>query len=263
VTVVEGARRLLPNEEEFACEQVTASLAGRGVEIKTSARATAVRRDGTSIAVTLDSDEEVSGEQLLVAVGRRPRTRDLGLESVGLEPGRPVEVDGRMRAVNGPDWLFAIGDVNARMLLTHMGKYHGRIAADVILGRDAEAGAAAHGRLAPRVVFCEPQVAAVGHTSDSAREAGLNVRTVDYGVEDVAGGSFYGRGAPGTARLVVDEDRRVLIGATFTGAEVAEFLHAATIAIVGEVPLEALWHSVPSFPTRSEVWLRLLEQYGL
>jgi dihydrolipoamide dehydrogenase len=263
VTVVEGARRLLPNEEEFACEQVTASLAGRGVEIKTSARATAVRREDAAIVVTLDSDEEVSGERLLVAVGRRPRTRDLGLESVGLEPGGPVEVDGRMRAVNGPDWLFAIGDVNARMLLTHMGKYHGRIAADVILGRDAEAGAAAHGRLAPRVVFCEPQVAAVGHTSESAREAGLNVRTVDYGVEDVAGGSFYGRGAAGTARLVVDEHRRVLVGATFTGAEVAEFLHAATIAIVGEVPLEALWHSVPSFPTRSEVWLRLLEQYGL
>ena len=263
VTVIEGARRLLPNEEQFACEQVTESLSGRGVEIKTSARATAVRQDDGDVVVTLDSGEEVAGDRLFVAVGRRPRTRDLGLEAFGYEPGKPVEVDGHMRARNGPEWLFAIGDVNGRILLTHMGKYHGRIAADVILGRDAEAGTVAHGRLAPRVVFTEPQVAAVGHTFDSARAAGLDVRAVDYGVEDVAGGSFYGRGAPGTARLVVDESRRVLVGATFTGAEVADFLHAATIAVVGEVPLERLWHSVPSFPTRSEVWLRLLEQYGL
>jgi dihydrolipoamide dehydrogenase len=263
VTVIEGEHRLLPREEQFACEQVTAALESRGVEIKTATRATAVRSEDGAIVVTLGSGEEVAGDRLLVAVGRRPRTADLGLEEVGLEPGKPIEVDGRMRARNGPEWLFAIGDANGRMLLTHMGKYHGRIAADVILGRDAETGTVAHDHLSPRVIFTEPQVAAVGHTSDSARGAGLNVRTVDYGVEDVAGGSFYGRGAPGTARLVVDEDRRVLVGATFTGSEVGEFLHAATIAVVGEVPLERLWHSVPSFPTRSEVWLRLLEDYGL
>src|SRR5439155_1178475 len=100
-------------------------------------------------------------------------------------------------------------------------------------------------------------------TNWSAQEAGLNVRAVDYGTSDVAGGSFYGRGAPGTTRFVIDHDREVLVGATFTGAEVAEFVHAATIAIVGEVPLQRLWHSVPSFPTRSEVWLRLLENHGL
>jgi pyruvate/2-oxoglutarate dehydrogenase complex dihydrolipoamide dehydrogenase (E3) component len=263
VTVVEGERRLLPREEQFACEQVTDALVARGVTIATGARATAVRAEDGAVVVTLGSGEDVAGDRLLVAVGRRPRTADLGLETVGLEPGKPVEVDSRMRARGGDGWLFAIGDANSRMLLTHMGKYQGRIAADAILGRDVEAGTLAHGHLAPRVVFTEPQVAAVGHTLDSARKAGLEVRAVDYGVEDVAGGSFYGRGAPGTARLVVDENRRVLVGATFTGAEVAEFLHAATIAIVGEVPLERLWHSVPSFPTRSEVWLRLLEEYGL
>jgi dihydrolipoamide dehydrogenase len=263
VTVVEGARRLLPREEQFACEQVTAVLAERGVDIRTGARATSVRREDGAIVVTLDGGEDAIGDRLLVAVGRRPRTRDIGLETVGLTPGEPVEVDRRMRARNGPDWLYAIGDVNARMLLTHMGKYHGRIAADTILGRDAEADLVAHGPLSPRVVFTEPQVAAVGHTLDSAREAGLPVRAVDYGVGDVAGGSFVGRGFPGTARLVVDEERRILVGATFTGAEVAEFLHAATIAVVGEVPLDRLWHAVPAFPTRSEVWLRLLEKYGL
>jgi dihydrolipoamide dehydrogenase len=263
VTVIEGARRLLPREEPFACEQVTAALAARGLDIRTGARAISVRQEGGAVVVTLDGDEEAVGDRLLVAVGRRPRTRDLGLETVGLTPGEPVAVDGGMRVSGGPDWLYAVGDANARMLLTHMGKYQGRIAADVILGRDAEVGLAAHGTLAPRVVFTEPQVAAVGHTLDSAREAGLPVRAVDYGVGDVAGGSFYGRGFPGTVRLVVDEERRVLVGATFTGAEVAEFLHAATIAVVGEVPLERLWHAVPSFPTRSEVWFNLLETFGM
>jgi pyruvate/2-oxoglutarate dehydrogenase complex dihydrolipoamide dehydrogenase (E3) component len=113
------------------------------------------------------------------------------------------------------------------------------------------------------VVFTDPQVAAVGHTLQSAEAAGLDVRAVDQQTSGNAGGSFYGRGAPGTARLVVDEGRRVIVGATFTGADVAEFVHAATIAIVGELTLDQLWHAVPSFPTRSEVWLRLLESYGL
>jgi pyruvate/2-oxoglutarate dehydrogenase complex dihydrolipoamide dehydrogenase (E3) component len=144
-----------------------------------------------------------------------------------------------------------------------MGKYHGRIAADVILGRDERADARASGPLSPRVIFTDPNVAAVGHTLTGAMEAGIDARAVDHPTGGVAGGSFYGRNAEGTCRIVVDEQRRVLVGATFCGPEVAEWLHAATIAIVGEVPLEKLWHAVPSFPTRSEVWLRLLESYGL
>jgi len=144
-----------------------------------------------------------------------------------------------------------------------MGKYQARIAADVILGRAARLKERAQGALSPRVVFTDPQVAAVDHTLESAKAAGIDARAVDQPTSGNAGGSFYGRNAPGTARLVVDEDRQVLVGATFTGAEVAEFVHAATIAIVGEVPLARLLHAVPSFPTRSEVWLRLLETYGL
>jgi pyruvate/2-oxoglutarate dehydrogenase complex dihydrolipoamide dehydrogenase (E3) component len=197
---------------------------------------------------------------LLVAIGRQPNTADLGLESVGLDPGKAIGVDEAMRA-NG--WLYAIGDANGRALLTHMGKYQGRVAADAILGRPARIDPLADGALSPRVVFTDPNVAAVGHTLASAQEAGIAARAVDHPSSGVAGGSFYGRGAPGTSRLVVDEDRRVLVGATFCGAEVAEWLHAATIAIVAEVPLEKLWHAVPAFPTRSEVWLRLLESYGL
>src|SRR5262249_55630608 len=139
------------------------------------------------------------------------------------------------------EWLYAIGDVNGRALLTHMGKYHGRVAADVILGRDARLDPLADGPLAPRVVFTDPQVAAVGHTLESAEEAGIDARAVDHDTEALAAGSFYGRGAAGTSRLVVDEARRVLVGATFSGPDVSEFVHAATIAIVGEVPLERLW----------------------
>jgi dihydrolipoamide dehydrogenase len=146
-----------------------------------------------------------------------------------------------------------------------MGKYQARVAADQILGRPVDRPGAQlpDGRCAPRVIFTEPQVAAVGHTLESAREAGLSVRAVDQPTGENAGASFVGHGAPGTSRLVIDEDRQVVIGATFTGVDVAESLHAATIAIVGEVPLRRLWHAVPCFPTRSEVWLKLLEGYGL
>ncbi len=262
VTIIEALPRLLGREEPFAADQVHAALVERGIDVRVGAPAVEISRNGDGVAVRLESGDEVVGDELLVAVGRRPATRDLGLETIGLEPGRYVEVDDSLRAA-GTDWLYAIGDVNGRALLTHMGKYQGRIAADAILGRGARVDARADGALAPRVVFTDPQVAAVGHTLESAQAAGIETRAVDYETSGVAGGSFYGRGAVGTTRFVVDEQRRVLVGATFTGPDVSEFVHAATIAIVGEVPLERLWHAVPSFPTRSEIWLRLLETYGL
>jgi pyruvate/2-oxoglutarate dehydrogenase complex dihydrolipoamide dehydrogenase (E3) component len=262
VTIVEALPRLLGREEDFAAELVHAALADRGIDVRVGSPATEVVRENGEVRLRLESGDELIGDEILVAVGRRPSTRELGVETVGLEPGRYIEVDESLR-VPGHDWLFAIGDVNGHALLTHMGKYQGRIAADVILGRDARINPLADGLLSPRVVFTEPQVAAVGHTLASALEAGIDARAVDVETSGTAGGSFYGRGAPGTSRLVVDEARRVLVGATFSGAEVADFIHAATIAVVGEVPLEKLWHAVPSFPTRSEIWLRLLETYGL
>ena len=178
----------------------------------------------------------------------------------GLRAGEVIEVDDRMR-VPRDEWLFAIGDVNGRALLTHTGKYQARVAADVILGHDARASADGH--LSPRVVFTDPQMAAVGHTCASAEQAGLEVRAIDHPTGVVAGASFHGRGADGLARILIDEGRRVIVGATFTGPDIAELLHAATIAVVGEVSLDRLWHTIPSFPTRCEVWLRLLEKYGL
>ncbi len=264
VTVVEALGRLIAGEEEFASEQVREALEGLGVEVALGVKAVSVAReraDGARGAVTVawEDGREFTGAELLVAVGRTPHTDALGLETLGLESGVPVEV-GETMQVAGHDWLYAVGDTNGRVLLTHMGKYQARLAADHILGR--EVSLHSDGRLSPRVIFTEPQVAAVGYTLVGAQEAGLNVRAVDVPMDSSAGASFIGHGAPGTARIVVDEDRGVLVGATFTGVEVAESLHAATIAVIGEVPLDRLWHAVPCFPTRSEMWLRLLEAYG-
>ncbi len=260
VTLIAALDRLLAHEEPFASEEVTDALRRSGVVIELRAKAMAARAEDGEVVLELERGEPIRAERLLVAVGRRPNTSDIGLESIGLEPGKPVEVGDDLR-VPGSDWLYAIGDANGRVLLTHMGKYQARVAADVIQGKDARI--TQDGVRSPRVTFTDPQVAAVGHTLATAREAGMKVRAVDVPTQGSAGASFYGRDVPGTTRLVIDEDRAVVAGATFVGPEVADFLHAATVAVVGEVPLERLAHAVPSFPTRSEVWLKLLEAYGL
>ncbi len=259
VTIIEAKSRLIADEEEFASGEVHDALQTLGVEIVTG-EATAVRlQSGDGFVLDLKDGRSFTAEKLLVAVGRRPNTDGLGLEQLGLQSNRPVAVDETMK-VPGHDWLYVIGDANGRVLLTHMGKYQARLAADNILGHPVSL--LSDGRLSPRVIFTEPQVAAVGHTLASAQAAGLKVRAVDTPVGATAGSSFVGHNAPGSARLVLDEDRRVLVGATFTGVDVAEFLHAATIAVIGEVSVDRLRHAVPSFPTRSEVWLDLLQALG-
>jgi dihydrolipoamide dehydrogenase len=269
VTIVEALPRLIANEEEFASEQVKDALEAAGAEVVLGLKASAVGRDAGQGPVTLELEDgrSFTGDELLCAIGRVPHTDGLGLEQLGLTksdtPTQSIEVDEQLR-VPGHAWLYVVGDANGRVLLTHMGKYQARLAADHILGRVGETTLLrSDGRLSPRVIFTEPQVAAVGHTLHSAEEAGLNVRVAETSTEGNAGGSFVGHGAPGTARIVIDEDRRVIVGATFTGVDVAESLHAATIAVIGEVPIERLWHAVPCFPTRSELWLKLLEEYGL
>lgn len=259
VTILERGDRLLAREELFASEQVRDALHERGVHVICGVAATSVRAGGGEVTIELDHGGPLRADELLVAIGRKPNTADIGLESVGLEPGKYIDVDDQLR-VN--DWLYAIGDANGRALLTHIGKYQARVVAGVILGKDVRASA--DGSVSPRVVFTDPQVAAIGHTIASAREAGLNVHCVDVRTQGSAGASFYGGDSlPGTTRLVVDRDRDVIVGATFTGFEVAELLQAATVAVVGEVPLERLQHAVPSYPTRSEVWIYLLVALGL
>jgi len=259
VTIVEALDRLVASEEAFVAEELGAAFRELGIDIRLGVTAESVDRVGGIVKVELSDGQCVEAQEILVAVGRRPLTDDLGVESVGLKPGETIEVDDTLR-VPGLPWLFAVGDVNGRSLLTHMGKYQARVAARVIAGRPARATRDDHS--APRVIFTDPQVAAVGLTLQGAQERGINARAYDVATSDTAGASFHGRNTPGTSRLVVDEDRSVIVGATFTGTEVAEWLQAATIALVGEIPLARLQEAVPAFPTRSEVWLRLLEHWG-
>ena len=260
MVLLEGAPRVIVREEPFASAEVGAALVEAGVEVRTESRAVGVSREGDDVVVELEGGSSARGAELLVAVGRRVNTNELGLETVGLEPGEPIEVGSNLRSPRH-DWLYAIGDANGRALLTHMGKYQGRLAADAILGKNVSI--VSDGPLSPRVIFTDPQVAAVGHTLGSAEAAGMVVRAVDVETSGTAGASFVGRNTPGTSRLVIDEVNGVIAGATFVGFEVGEMLHAATIAVIGEVPLERLAHAVPTFPTRSELWLYLLEAAGL
>jgi len=274
VTVLETADRLLPAYEPVADQLLAEAMAEAGIDVRLGVTATGAERrpDGT-VVVRLADGDEVEADQLLVAAGRRARTDDLGLASVGLEPGSWLTVDDTMavQAVPG-EWLYAAGDVNHRVLLTHQGKYQARICGDAIVARASghldpapwgpHAATADH-RAVPQVVFTDPEVAAVGLSESEATRAGMSVRVVDYPLGQVAGAALFADGYRGHARLVVDEDRRVIVGATFVGPNAGELLHAATIAVVGEVPLDRLWHAVPSYPTISEVWLRLLEGYGL
>jgi pyruvate/2-oxoglutarate dehydrogenase complex dihydrolipoamide dehydrogenase (E3) component len=261
VTLIESAERLIGGEEPFASELVQEGLAERGIEVILGAKATGVHRDGAGSPVRLELADGSSHEaaEILVAAGRRPLSDDLGLETVGIEPGGYVEVDETLR-VAGKDWLYAIGDLNGKALLTHVGKHQARMAAARILGSPQEPSPA--GEVVPRVIFTEPQVAAVGHTLASAKQAGIEVREARVSLQSNAGSSFIGHDAGGCASILIDEDRDVIVGASFVGIEVAESLHAATVAIVAEVPLALLAQATPSFPTRSEVWLGLLEEAG-
>jgi dihydrolipoamide dehydrogenase len=271
VTVI-ARSGLLRGVERFAGEAVAKALTEAGAVIRAEVEVERAARgaDG-EVVLTLDDGSEVRAAEVLVATGRVPRTQDLGLEVAGLTPGSWLDVDDTLR-VRGVDWLYAVGDVNHRALLTHQGKYQGRAAGDVIAARarsravddgpwGAHAATADHVAV-PQVVFTHPEVAAVGHTEESAKKAGLEVRVLDYDLSWVAGASEVADHYTGQARAIVDERRQVLVGATFVGQDVGELLHSATIAIVGEVPLARLWHAVPSYPTISEVLLRLLEAYG-
>jgi pyruvate/2-oxoglutarate dehydrogenase complex dihydrolipoamide dehydrogenase (E3) component len=270
---------VLDRAEPFAGQRVTASLTEAGVTVRLGAEATSVRRDGSgTVHLTLTDGEQIEADELLVAVGRTPNTQHLGLDRVGLKPGSWLPVDDTMRVVDaagtllGDGWLYAAGDVNGRVLLTHQGKYQARAVGDVIVARArneaVENGpwgrhvATADERAVPQVVFTDPEVASVGLTAAAAEAAGLRIRVVDYDLAAVAGAALHAEGYQGQARMVVDEDRRVIVGFTLVGPDIAELLHAATIAVVGEVPLDRLWHAVPAFPTVSEAWLRLLEAYG-
>jgi len=261
VTLVEGNGHLLSREEPFAGEEVAASLRENfGVEVRTGVQADKIEPGGPGVVAVLSDGSTVEGAEILIAVGRVPHTAELTLESAGVKAGEHgfLETDDRLR-VGGREWLYAIGDVNGRALFTHIGKYQAWVAAENLLGRETEA--VAEGIGSPRVTFTDPQVAAVGKTLAQAREAGIDAVAVDAPTDGSAGASFQGKDTGGTSRLVIDQARGTIVGATFTGFETADFLQAATVAIVGEVPLARLRHAIAPYPSRSEVWLKLLEKY--
>ena len=267
---------LLTGQEPFAGELVGDGLKGMGVDVRLGASPSRVARDGDEVLVELSDGSSVTAAEVLVATGRTPRTEDLGLDTVGLEAGAYLDVDDTMLVtgeVNAETpWLYAVGDVNHRALLTHQGKYQARAVGDVIAARalgtpvdDSPWGthvATADHEAVPQVTFSDPEVASVGLTSRAAEKAGYTTRVVDYDLGWVAGASLQADDYAGKARMVVDEKRMVVLGVTFVGQDVSELLHAATVAIVGEVPIDRLWHAVPAYPTMNEIWLRLLETYG-
>jgi len=261
---------LLGKLPAFAGELVAAGLRDAGVDVRTGVGVSAATRAGADgpVTLTLDDGTSLAADEVLAAAGRTPRTADIGLAAVGLEDGSWLPVDDTMRVAGvAGGWLYAAGDVNHLALLTHMGKYQARVCGDAIAaraaGREPAVRDLASATRVPQVVFTIPEVGAVGLTAEQAAAAGLRTRVVEYELGDVAGASLFADGYRGRAQMVVDEDRKVIVGLTLAGPGTGEMIHAATIAVVGEVPLDRLWHAVPAYPTMSEVWLRLLEAYGL
>jgi dihydrolipoamide dehydrogenase len=278
VTVIEAAPRLLGRNEPFAGELVAEAMRARGTKVMLGSQVARVSRarpeptgeghvHGGEVTVSLADGTEVTADEVVVAAGRTPNSDDLGLETVGVAANQHgfIDVDDHL-TVAGTGWLYAVGDICGRALLTHMGKYQARIAGDVIAaraaGRPLEGVAyrdlADHG-VVPQVTFTDPEVGSVGLTAHEAEAAGLDVETVEYDIGNVAGASLFRDGYSGRANLVVDRGAGTLVGATFVGPGVAELVHSATVAILAKVPVSLLWHAVPSYPTISEIWLRLLE----
>ncbi|CAL9642429.1 Dihydrolipoyl dehydrogenase [Streptomyces sp. enrichment culture] len=270
VTLLVRGKGLLPRMEPFAGELVAEALTEAGADVRTGTSVESVTREnGTVVAVT-DGGDRVEADEILFATGRAPRTDDIGLETIGLDPGSWLPVDDSLR-VTGHDWLYAVGDVNHRALLTHQGKYQARIAGAAIAARatgsdlaaqpwGAHAATADHAAV-PQVVFTDPEAAAVGLSLAEAEQAGHRVKAVDVDLSTVAGAGLYADGYKGRARMVVDVEDEILRGVTLVGPGVGELIHSATIAVAGQVPIGRLWHAVPAYPTISEVWLRLLEAH--
>ncbi|MFD6974906.1 dihydrolipoyl dehydrogenase family protein, partial [Streptomyces sp. NPDC059949] len=275
VTMLVLENELLQRMEPFAGELVADGLREAGVDIRFDTTVTSLARedgDGGEVRITLSDGGQLAADEILLATGRAPQTRDVGLETVGLTPGDWLTVDDTFRVTDVEGgWLYAVGDVNRRALMTHQGKYQARIAGTVIGARakgeplddtpwGAHVATADHAAV-PQVVFTTPEVASVGLTSREAEQSGRRIEVVDYDLARVAGAHQYGEDYRGQARMLVDTDRNTVVGVTFAGPGVGELVHSATIAVAGEVPLDRLWHTVPAFPTLGEVWLRLLETH--
>jgi len=270
--------KLLSGVEPFAGEMVGEGLKKLDVDVRLGISPVSVfRNQERQVTVEFKDSSRITASEVLVATGRTPRTKDIGLETVGLKDGQWIPVDDTLlvsHSTNTPTdpWLYATGDINHRALLTHQGKYQARACGDNIVSRANSSAlqtstwgmhvATADHSSVPQVIFTDPEVAAVGLTESEARKRGFKVKCVEYDMAGVAGAYLHADKYVGRAKMVVDRKREVLLGVTFCGQDVSELCHAATIAVVGEVTVQRLWHAVPAYPTISEIWLRLLEAYG-
>ncbi|MGZ4200931.1 MAG: dihydrolipoyl dehydrogenase family protein [Thermoleophilaceae bacterium] len=249
VVLVEGMEHVLPREPAPLGEALGQALEADGVELHLGQHASAARRDGADYVLEFADGSELRGDRLLVATGRRPRTGGIGLESVGIEPGRRgIEVDARM---NAGDNVWAVGDVTGIWPLTYVGKYQGRVAAANILGKPRTACYSA----VPRVVFTDPQAASVGDAD------GQFSATIE--LSEVPRTATYTRAyadRPGFLTLISDGER--LTGAYALGPEAGEWLQQATLAIRAKLPLDLLNDTIQPFPTFSEAFLHGLEALG-
>jgi pyruvate/2-oxoglutarate dehydrogenase complex dihydrolipoamide dehydrogenase (E3) component len=257
VTLIEGSERLIEREEPAVSELIADVLREDGVEVRLGAQAQSVARSDGAVNVRLDDGSSVSGAELLVATGRRPRVGGLGLETVGIDTSsKGIEVDERCRAADG---VWAVGDVTGVMPFTHVGMYQGRVVADTITGADVRASYDA----IPRVVFSDPEIAAVGLTEAQARERGIQVLTSRLKLPDAITRPWtYEQNPRGDLGLIADRDRDVLVGAWAVAPLAGEWIHQAALAIKVGIPLGVLRDTVAQFPTFSEGYLKALEALG-
>jgi pyruvate/2-oxoglutarate dehydrogenase complex dihydrolipoamide dehydrogenase (E3) component len=273
VTILSKTSSLLPKFEPEAGKRVAAALTAKGAKVILGNSVKSFEKTTNGFNAVLSTGHTISGTTVLISAGRQPRTHGIGLETVGVDPSK-LKVDDSLcvTAANGR-WLYAVGDINNRNPLTHMGSYQARAAALTILAKAQNNAdvkleawnkytATADHETCTQVIFTDPNVALVGLTVTEAKKRGISVKEVAVPFMFPGAWVHAERNYDGWAQWVIDIDRNVLVGATFIGREAAELLHASTVAIVGKVPIDRLWHAVPSFPTMSEIYVLLLTTSG-
>ena len=259
VTIVQRAGQLVDREDPRVGELARDALAADGVTVRAGRTVARARPAVGGAVITLDDGTETETDVVILGAGREPVTAGLGLKAVGVTPGArgEIPVDDHCRAGDG---LWAIGDVTGISLFTHVAMYQGRVAADNILGRDR--AASYHG--IPRVIFADPEIAAVGYTTAQARAAGIDVATTEIALADSIDRPWtYERDPRGHLGLLADRRRRVLAGAWAVAPLASEWIHQAALAIRAQIPIDTLLDQVAQYPTYSEAYLAALEQLDL
>jgi pyruvate/2-oxoglutarate dehydrogenase complex dihydrolipoamide dehydrogenase (E3) component len=258
VTLIQAAERLLPREDPRVAELIGERLRADGITLHLGATATQASRSDGRRTITLEDGQIVTASELLIATGRAPRVSDIGLETVGIEANpKGIEIDERCRAAEG---VWAIGDVTGVMPFTHVGMYQGRIACADIAGQTAHADYAA----IPRVVFSDPEIAAVGLTTQQATQQGINTATATVKLADaIARPWTYEKDPCGEIGIIADRQQRTLLGAWAVSPLAGEWIHYAALAIKTRTPIDVLRDTVAQFPTYTEAYLKAIEHLDL